>query len=140
MFDNYYDSNSSNNTHSHTHTHTEKRAPTDESIKLYNEMMEKAYKQVNSTIKINNNELSTSATVYRMCDFYNTSNNYSVAYAFILNGNKHEGVFTVERDDSAMRDDPNDILRGIAKKISEKVSYDILVDLIRYSNEHTVIY
>ena len=42
----------------------EKRAPTDDSIRLYGEFREKAYSSILDTLEVNNNNLSVKAIIY----------------------------------------------------------------------------
>lgn len=66
---------------------TIKKAPTDESIKMYDEFKEKAMDSIIHSIKIDNNEFNGVAVLYK--DHYE----YKVylAYKFILNGKSFQG-------------------------------------------------
>lgn len=66
---------------------TIKKAPTDESIKMYDEFKEKAMDSIIHSIKIDNNEFNGVSVLYK--DHYE----YKVylAYKFILNGKSFQG-------------------------------------------------
>lgn len=100
-------------------TVTVNRAPTDESIKLYEEMKAKAYGSLLQTISINDNELSCAAQIWR--DMH--SDKIIMAWRFLLNGKEYKGETDVEvwplKDRHAVLD-----------KIYESVAGKIALNLI----------
>ena len=81
----------------HTYV-TEKRAPTDESVRLLREMEAKARSEVIKSIQLPSNELS--GVVHMMRDVMSCSTN--IAVLFKLNGKEHKVLISLEdfRDDS----------------------------------------
>jgi len=80
-------------------TVTVNRAPTDESIKLWEEMKEKAYKSIIHKIQISDNVVNGKAIVYNDIP----SMDEACMYEVVVNGRKFEGKFVVEWNPKADR-------------------------------------
>lgn len=92
------------------------KAPTDASIKLYEEIKEKAYKSIIDTIEIKNNILNVSAIIYKELLSYNIICKYTLK----LNDANINGKIEVKEYD---KDD-------LYKKIVEAASKFIAIELI----------
>jgi len=103
---------------------TEKRAPTDESIKLYNEMKEKAYSSILKSIQINDNSLNVSAVLFNdLASFERICK-----YRLTLNGQEVEGNIKV---DVFREKDKIDLLQEIVKRVAQDISAQIGLLLAR---------
>ena len=69
---------------------TEKRAPTDESVRLLNEMQEKAFDNIVECVQLSNNEL-TDATYWLYPDYNSFSEMARIRFS--LNGNVKDFTF-----------------------------------------------
>jgi len=111
----------------HTHNHSsykkvdvhEHRAPTDESIRIYEEIKEKAYNSILQSIKIENNEFKCNAIVYK--DY--CSDKTSIKYLFLLNNKKYEGSIDVNIFDAK---DKFKIVSKLYEQLSENISGELL--------------
>ena len=102
---------------------TEKKAPTDESIRLLNEFQQKAFDNVVECVQLSNNEL-TDVTYWLYPDHY--SFNQRVRIRFKLNGKVKDFEFTLPHE----RTNKADILKNIMEKIYTEISRDILVGFV----------
>lgn len=100
-------------------TINEHRAPTDESIKIYSEMVEKSRKSIVDKIVINDNSFNIKAMVYE--NYYDYT--FHCHYKFSLNKEQFEGEFIIDEYDLLARDE-------IMRLIYEKASHQITVKLI----------
>ena len=127
MFDTYTKSPSEYIPYEKTIIH--KRAPTDESIELYEEMKEKAYNSILDSIKVDGNILNFSAIVYKDPNSFHTICKYKV----VLNGYNIIGEIKV--DETEFR-----LLRKeeIQKKIFEDVSKYITFELLKQYSEEII--
>lgn len=78
--------------HYHTHNVTEKRAPTDESVRLLKEMEDEARKKITETTTVHNTEFV--CKIHKYHDALNASDMYAVIYT--LNGKQSRIDLTVE--------------------------------------------
>jgi len=97
----------------------EKRAPTDDSIRLYEEIKTKAYKSILDTIKINDNTFNVKAIIFdeplsykRICKF-----------AFTINGFEITDSIDI---DIAMEYNKEEVINLIIDKCSKKLSVEML--------------
>ena len=97
----------------HTHTITEKRAPTDESVRLLREMESSARKEVLKAIQLPSNEFS--GVVHLMHDALSCNTNFAVL--FKLNNKDHRVLVTI----NDFTDDSRD--KQIEKIVSEVSNY-----------------
>lgn len=106
----------------------ENRAPTDESIRIYDEIKEKAFKSIIDTIEINDNSFNIKATIAR--DPYT----YEIVcrYLFILNGREIEGTI---REREYRDTDKHKMLKKILDEASRHLAYELVHMLIRGTNE-----
>lgn len=75
-------------------TINEHRAPTDESIKIFNEIKAKAYESIIDTIVINDNLVNIAGQVWRdNCEFSTWC-----GYKFLINGKEYKGKFLIDED------------------------------------------
>ena len=93
----------------------EKRAPTDDSIRLFNEMKEKAYDSILDTIVIKNNTLNLSGVIYQDHKSYSTNCKYKV----ILNKQEITGEIFVSK---AKIHNKKELCRAISKDISKHIT------------------
>lgn len=105
-------------------TIVEKRAPTDDSIRLYKEIKEKAYASILDTIEINDNTFNVRAIVYdemltmeRVCKF-----------SFTINGREITGEV---RERAVHRYNKNDLICAVIKKAAEKLSCELASVVVR---------
>lgn len=100
-------------------TVAEIKAPTDESIKLYDEIKEKAYKSILDTISINNNSVNIKGIIYKdICAF-----GVVCAYSITINGKEITGK--IKRNDYGL-DDKHSIVIDIYKKLSEHIAEQLI--------------
>src|SRR4030095_2588560 len=90
MFD-HYTIRAGDTHHSHTHSITEKRAPTDESVRLLREMETKAKEQVIAAVQVIDN--SFNIVVHAHHD--NLYMNIIIMMVYSINGKRHESKFTL---------------------------------------------
>ncbi len=108
----------------YTKTIIEKKAPTDESIRIYDEMRQKAHDSVLLTLELKDNAFSVVAVVERRMDMFALS----CFYKFSLNGQEFSDSFDIDKD--LFKDkDYNKFLEKLIASVSEKVSY-IISELI----------
>lgn len=98
----------------------EKRAPTDDSIRIYAEIKEKAYKSILDTIKINDNTFNMSAI---LCESFD-SPGMVCKYHFTLNGKEIVGEIQVKDMDFRFKGD-------LQKKVFEDASKHIAIELLK---------
>lgn len=97
----------------------EKRAPTDDSIRIYSEMVEKAQKSVVDAFRIESNILNVSVVVFKECDvFYDQR---TVRYKCKLNGVNFDGSVKIEAGN-----DREEIIRAVVEKLSINITQIIL--------------
>lgn len=103
-------------------TVVEKRAPTDESIKLYEEMKEKAYSSILGTIELRDNMLNVNSILY---EEYNSMDKVC-KYRLMLNGREITGEIK-----SSMLDlkDKQSIVRKIVDDASRHIAIEIVKGL-----------
>jgi hypothetical protein len=97
-------------------TVTEHKAPTDASIKLYEEIKDRAYKSIIDSIKINNNDISFSAISYRDAASFMTKARYKI----IINGKENTGEINLDQGLIDMKGN-----EYLVKEIIENVSKHI---------------
>ena len=94
------------------------RAPTDESIRLYDEFKEKAYKSILESFHVTDNTFNFDAIVCRDCSSFNEK----LKFRFFLNNKEYQGE--VEIDNYGKND-----IQKVYKKLSEKIAEYILLEL-----------
>jgi hypothetical protein len=99
-------------------TVNEHRAPTDDSIKLFEEMKAKAYQSLLDTIQINDNSLNVKALVYK--DVYSALT--LCKYALTLNGNQSIGEIRLNEYDLM---DRQKVIDEIISQASQHVVHEI---------------
>lgn len=109
---------------------TEKKAPTDESIRLLNEMEEKAKKNIIATIKIEENFLKAIA-IYHRDDYVSDRMIYNIK--FELNGKTHmiedyidNFEWRQELSKSYMGLGNEQIFKALMKKFSEMITVELM--------------
>jgi len=102
----------------------EHKAPTDESIRLYQEIEQKAYDSILHRIQVNDNALNFGAIVHmpRM------TTNQEIAYVFTLNGREITGKITI-RNHEAMSLDRDALVRKIVEDAGKHIAIEILQHL-----------
>lgn len=78
--------------HYHTHNVTEKRAPTDESVRLLKEMEDEARKKITETTTVHNTEFT--CKLHKHYDALNDADRYAIIYT--LNGRQSRVDIDVE--------------------------------------------
>lgn len=102
----------------------EYRAPTDESVKILNELTDKAIKNIINTFSTSNNTLQATAAVYE--DYRNEQREFLCK--FVLNGKTH--IIRVALP-SYEFETPNDMIEELYKKICEKLAVEIMQPLLQ---------
>jgi hypothetical protein len=97
---------------------TEKRAPTDESIRLYREMEEKARASIIKAVSVIDNKFNAMVHAYR--DHLSGKNRFIII--FTLNGHKHD--VEVETFDDATGDE-------IVQKVVDAVAHRVACEFLR---------
>lgn len=93
----------------------EKKAPTDESIKLYGEMRDKAYQSVIDEIVVNDNSLNIKAVVFRN-DF---ERSIVCRYMFTLNS---KGITGEVKESGAMEYDKVKLMQSVLQDASKRIA------------------
>ena len=101
----------------------EKRAPTDESIRLWNEIKEKAYASILDTIELKSNTLALNAIAY----FDHLSYRKVLRYKIILNGESFTGDISLDLWDYTK----TELIRKIVDEVSKRISIQIMEMLIK---------
>jgi len=101
----------------------EHRAPTDDSIRLYQEIEDKAYQNLLHRIQVNDNALNFGAIVH----VPRTTTNQEIAYIFTLNGREITGKITIKHHEALTLD-----RQGIVRKIVEDASRHIAVEILQH--------
>lgn len=97
----------------------EHRAPTDDSIKLYKEIKEKAYNSILASISINDNTLNMKGIVYRdFCEF-----SIKCSYSAKLNGWDFEGTVSVKEWNI---NEKQDLIIKILDDLSKSMAVELL--------------
>jgi formaldehyde-activating enzyme involved in methanogenesis len=97
----------------------EHRAPTDDSIRIYNEMVQKAQQSVIDAFRIDSNVIKANIVVmYNMADMKKT-----VYFNYELNSVAHKGHFDLELYDIQNR---QPVIEQVAKAIANNVTEFIL--------------
>jgi hypothetical protein len=103
----------------YTKTVIEKRAPTDDSIRLYDEIKEKAYKSILKTIELNDNTFNLNAILYN-----EWSSNHNVCqYRFTLNGKEFTGEI---KSSNFNLGDKSVIYRKIFEGVAQTITTQIM--------------
>lgn len=96
---------------------TEKRAPTDESVRLLREMEEKARSQVIKSVQLDSNVVN--AQVWKLYDPLGWKNKFGI----VVNLNGKKILVETETDPS---DDKDKQLRAIYEALSERIAAEIM--------------
>lgn len=104
----------------HSHHHIEKRAPTDDSIRLYDEIKEKAYNSLLMTISPGDNDLKAVGRYYR--DYYNFDHNFR--FYIKLNGKEVKGNVKVNEFDIT---DKSDLVITIYEQLGKEIAKQLLI-------------
>ena len=115
MFDKLYIESPRRDYPSHQEIH-EHRAPTDESIKLLNEMREKTLKNIVAQFKVKNNVFSGIVTYFAE-DFCN--GDYNVVHKFKLNNIDYTVSKRIDKFD--LKRDKERVLRDFYTKVSQTI-------------------
>lgn len=101
---------------------TEQRAPTDDSIRLFNEFRDKAYNSIIDTIQINNNMMSGTVLIYKdPCEM-----SKRVRYKIILNGEEIKGDFAIEE---GLLDYKREVIFKMCQRLSDEITKELLKSL-----------
>jgi|WetSurMetagenome_2_1015567.scaffolds.fasta_scaffold984407_1 hypothetical protein len=113
MFNTYYSKDTEYKPY--VKTVIENRAATDESIKFYDEIKEKAYDSILCTIPIQNNSFNGNLMIYKdICQF-----NKICKYIFYLNGKEFKGSFDIDDNFSLDREK---LIFNFYKILSEEIA------------------
>lgn len=102
------------------------RAPTDESVKLYEEFKKKAYDSILDSISINNNILNFSAIVYRDPYSYKTS----VRYKILVNGREMTGEVELKHGYDYPTVDRSTAVQKIFEDLAESLTLKLLTNML----------
>ena len=103
---------------------TEKRAPTDESIRLLNEMQDKAFDNVVDCVQLSNNELND-ITYWLYPDYHSFTERARIRFS--LNGKVKDFSFTLP----CKFTDKADIQKLIIEKIYMEISKDMFNGFVK---------
>lgn len=126
MFDSYA-IRSGDQHHSHTHTVTEKRAPTDESVRLLSEMEAAAREKVLNAVRLENCPIDGIA--FEWCDSH-----MDLKRQFFLRAKLNGRPLEVRYDHNMMRGDKAEITEGLLKATAEAVAAQILDNALKALN------
>ena len=111
--------------HYHTHNVTEKRAPTDESIRLLKEMEEAARKKITESTTVRNTEFT--CRLHKIYDAPNGRDLYAIIYT--LNGKQSSVNVPVDLYDDLTPEQTACLIRDkVAVDISNKMLYTAFMD------------
>lgn len=111
--------------HYHTHNVTEKRAPTDESVRLLKEMEEAARKKITESTTVHNAEFT--CKLHKMHDPFNDQDLYAIIYT--LNGKQSRVDVSVELYKDLTPEQTACLIRDkVAVDISNKMLYTAFMD------------
>ena len=102
----------------------EQRAPTDESIKLYEELKQKAYESILETICINDNTVNVKAIVYK--DLYSYTR--TCRYTFSINSRTYEGEY---KESCFEKLDKARVLREIVERAAQSIATQLIPLLVK---------
>lgn len=105
----------------------EYRAPTDESIKIFNELTDKALKNIINSFSTTNNTLQVTAAVYE--DYRNQEQEFLCK--FVLNGKSHLIQLALPSYEVAT---PQAMVEELYKKICNKLAAEIMQPLLKEMN------
>jgi hypothetical protein len=111
----------------------EHKAPTDASIKLYDEIKEKAYNSIIESFKLENNVVSMVYTYYS--DFYAFKN--VLKYRFLLNGKEHIGSIEFDPIESKTLTQEKRI-SAVMQRISNVITVSLMESLEPYVRRELV--
>lgn len=106
----------------YTTTIVENRAPTDESIRLYEEIKEKAYKSILDAIRVESNTLNLSAILYEDI----STHNHTCQYKVKLNNEQLEGRLIISWLSLTTLPTREDIIRCIFTELSKDISLKLM--------------
>lgn len=112
-----------NRTTHHSVTIEEKRAPTDESVRLLRDMESKAREQVIKSVTLPSNDLR--GTIHVMRDALSCGDRFRVLFS--LNGKKHEHSFFM---DDFQNEGPEDVAQKIVDELSRYLASAILQKIV----------
>ena len=118
MFDSY---NLHSAPQSHYHSHVEKRAPTDESVRLLREMETSAKNEITKAVSVVDNKFN--CVIHTMNDHLSGDNLYAVI--FTMNGIKHR--VDVRCHYGMTKEDQH---HEIYKKVSGKIAVELLTGAV----------
>lgn len=103
---------------------TEKKAPTDESIRLYDEFLEKAKGQLVHSVVVDTNVLKGAVFCFKN-NFMSFS--YTCFIKFLLNGKEYKLEVTVDPKKARWEADPkNELIKMLYKSISESIAQELI--------------
>jgi hypothetical protein len=126
MLDKYYLSTGSSSTSVNANINvTEKRAPTDESVQLLDEMEKKMLKRIIDTVIIDTNEMS--AKWVTMCAPM-PMGNQQAAVCFTLNGKEYQFRVDIPRG-MTMTDSREHIIQELFKEYTRKIAELLMLEM-----------
>jgi len=126
MFDTYYDQHITREITKNVNI-TEKRAPTDESLKLLEEMREKSLKSIVGSVSTTNNTLSAA------CIAFENPVNYETVYIvkFVLNGKEYQVKTKLDN----LLEDKKEHLDKVYKNLCEQLAQEIMQPVFKEMND-----
>lgn len=101
---------------------TEKRAPTDESVRLLREMEAEAQKRIVATTRVA--DMGIECVVHQMEDCLNYQTNFLIVYS--LNGNKHRVNFDYEHRSESRFERMDNVVNGLADALAKSMAANLL--------------
>lgn len=108
--------------HTHEHNIIEKRAPTDESVRLLREMEAKAHESVTSAVRVK--DAAIDCVVHRRFDRLNYRKQFKIIYS--LNGRRR--TVDVEVDDEST---PDESAEELVAQLSRDIAANLLVGCMK---------
>lgn len=121
-------------------TINEHKAPTDESVRLLNEMQEKAKKNIIQTIKIGDNVLNA-VVIYYQDDFIGHNINFTIRFTF--NGKEYFIQDSIDKYeykfDSYMKLGSEIVHKMLFTKFSELITIELMKQSIDFDNSKPIM-
>jgi len=105
-------------------TVVEKRAPTDESIRLYEEIKEKAYNSILDSLSVIDNTFNFKVILYK--DIYSFSN--IVRYLFTLNSKEFDGEYRTNLENLSNK---QELFEELYNKLATTIAEQLITTLIK---------
>lgn len=124
MFDNYHIRSGGAIPYEKTVTVTEKRATTDESVRLLRELKDEAERSVVAAFLTKDNSLINGVVTLNRVSIAGYSTDLKAGIGFKLNGKEHIAFAEVNHNDF-YRDKPAEVIRLLTKRLADAIMYEL---------------